>query len=435
MKITFIRPNMTAQKAADALQPLVFALLKALTPLNVETAFYDDRIEEIPFDAPTDVVALTVETFAAQRAYWIAARYRKRGVPVVMGGFHPTLIPQEARQHADSVILGDAEAVWPHVIDDAQRRRLQPIYQAPPLSAPLNATFDRRIFQGKTYPPLELVQWGRGCSHSCEFCAIRAFYGKHQCQRPIECVIAEITALDTERMIFFTDDNLLANDAMFSELLTALIPLKRRWAAQISIEAAQNARMLKLLEQSGCQVILTGFESLSQANLRQMNKAWNTTVQDYESAIKRIYDHGIMIYGTFVFGYDGDTPDAFDRAVEFAIRQRLFLANFNPLTPFPGTSLYRRLQREGHLLRERWWLDTAYQYGDAMFQPANMTPEELTRGCFEARKAFNSSVSMLRRAANIAVNLRSWRRATLYAAANYINRKAIFQKQGKALGR
>ena len=435
MKITFIRPNMNAQKAADALQPLVFALLAALTPPDVETAFYDDRIEEIPFDTPTDVVALTVETFAAQRAYWIAARYRERGVPVVMGGFHPTLMPDEARQYADSVILGDAEAVWPQVVADAKRGNLQPSYIAPPLSSPLRTAFDRRIFQGKPYHSLELVQWGRGCPHSCEFCAIRAFYSTHQCQRPIERVIAEIAALDTERMMFFTDDNLLADDAMFSELLTALIPLKRRWAAQISIEAAQNARMLKLLEQSGCQVILTGFESLSQANLRQMNKAWNTTAQDYESAIKRIYDHGIMIYGTFVFGYDGDTPDAFDRAVEFAIRQRLFLANFNPLTPFPGTPLYRRLQREGRLLRERWWLDTAYQYGDAMFQPANMTPEELTRGCFEARKAFNSSVSMLRRAANIAVNLRSWRRATLYAAANYINRKAIFQKQGKALGR
>lgn len=158
MKITFIRPNMNAQKAADALQPLVFALLKALTPLNVEMVFYDDRIEDVPFDAPTDVVALTVETFAVQRAYWIAERYHERGVPVVMGGFHPTLVPDETRQHADSVILGDAEAVWPHVIDDAQRRRLQPMYQAPPLSSPLNAIFDRRIFQGKAYPPLELVQ-------------------------------------------------------------------------------------------------------------------------------------------------------------------------------------------------------------------------------------------------------------------------------------
>jgi len=435
MKITFIRPNMTEQKAADALQPLVFALLAALTPPDIETVLYDDRIEKIPFDAPTDLVALTVETFAAKRAYWIAAQYRERGVPVVMGGFHPTLVPQEAQQHADSVILGDAEAVWLHVIDDVQHRRLQPVYHAPPLSSPLNATFDRRIFQGKAYPPLELVQWGRGCPHHCEFCAIRAFYGNCQRQRPVKDVIAEIATLDAERMIFFTDDNLLADDVMFSELLTALIPLKRRWAAQISIEAAQNARMLKLLERSGCQVILIGFESLSQANLRQMNKAWNTTAQDYESAIKRIYDHGMMIYGTFVFGYDGDTPDTFDRAIEFAIRQRLFLANFNPLTPFPGTPLYRRLQREGRLLRERWWLDTAYQYGDAMFQPANMTSEELTRGCFEARKAFNSSVSMLRRAANISVNLRSWRRVTLYAAANYINRKAIFQKQGKALGR
>ena len=434
MKITFIRPNMTAQKAADALPPLVFALLAALTPPDIETVLHDDRIEEIPFDAPTDLVAMTVETFAAQRAYRIAAQYRERGVSVVMGGFHPTLLPQEAQKHADSVILGDAEAVWPQVVADAERHCLQPIYHAPPLSSPVRTAFDRRIFRGKPYPPLELVQWGRGCPHCCDFCAIRAFYGDCQGQRPIDDVIAEIAALDAERMIFFTDDNLLANSVRCSELLAALAPLKRRWGAQISIETAQRPRVLKLLERSGCQAVLIGFESLRQENLRQMNKAWNVAGQDYATAIRRLYDHGLMICGTFVFGYDHDTPDSFDRAVEFAIRHKFFMANFNPLAPYPGTPLYRRLQQEGRLLRDPWWLDESYQYGDAMFQPANMTPDALTDGCFRARKAFNTTVSMLRRASNLAVNLRSWRRASLYVAANYINRKAIFQKQGKALG-
>jgi len=434
MKITFIRPNMNANKAADALQPLVFALLAALTPPDVETAFYDDRIEDVPFDAPTDLVAMTVETFAAQRAYRIAAQYRERGVPVVMGGFHPTLIPQEARQHADSVILGDAEAVWPQVVADTERRCLQPFYHAPTLSSPVRTAFDRRIFCGKPYPPLELVQWGRGCPHCCDFCAIRAFYGNYQGQRPIDDVIAEIAALDAERMLFFTDDNLLANTGRCIELLEALAPLKRRWGAQISIETAQHPHLLKLLERSGCQAVLIGFESLHQDNLRQMNKAWNVAGQDYATAIRRLYDHGLMICGTFVFGYDHDTPDSFDRAVEFAIRHTLFLANFNPLTPYPGTPLYRRLQQEGRLLRDPWWLDEAHQYGDATFRPANMTPEALASGCFRARTLFNSPTSMLSRASNFAVNLRSWRRAVLYATANYINRNAIFRKQGTALG-
>ena len=433
MKITFIRPNMQKQKAADALQPLTFAVLAGLTPPDIETVLYDDRIEDIPFDYPSDLVAMSVETFAARRAYDIAAQYRERGVPVIMGGFHPTFMPEEALQHADSIVIGDAEQVWRQVIVDAERGQLQRRYQARPLSSPLNTIFDRRIFKGKSYPQLDLVQWGRGCVHHCDFCAIHAFYGRQCCRRSVSDVISEIERLNS-KLLFFVDDNLFRHAKELQELLEALKPLNVRWSCQISLEVARNKSLIKLMKQSGCQAVLIGFESLNPGNLRQMNKSWNQAGEEYASAIRTFYDHGIMIYGCFVFGYDDDTPDAFDRSLEFALQHKLFVANFNPLTPFPGTALYQRLRQEKRLIHNFWWLDDSYQYGHAAFHPRKMSAEELTQRCFEARKRFNSYRSICQRALNVRVNLRSYWHTVLYVAANYINRKAIYAKQGAHLG-
>lgn len=434
MKITFIRPNMYSPKASDALQPLVFALLAGLTPPDIETVLYDDRIEDISFDEPTDLVAMSVETFSARRAYHIAAQYHQQGVPIAMGGFHPTLVPDEVLQYATTIVIGDAEGVWPQLLSDLKRGALHSVYRAAPLSSPLNISFNRRIFNGKTYPPLALIQWGRGCSHQCDFCAIHAMYGTHHCQRPVEDVIAEIAGLEPQHL-FFVDDNLLINKNNLIQLLEALVSLNIRWSCQISLEAAQDDRLLTLLEKSGCQAVLVGFESLRPANLQQMNKQWNLARQDYATAVNKFYDHGMMVYGTFVFGYDGDTPDCFEQCLEFALSHKLFLANFNPLTPFPGTALYARLQREGRLIRDPWWLDDTYQYGQAAFHPKNMSADELTEGCFEARKRFNTYSSILRRAGNVRVNLRSYWHTILYIVANVINRKEIHNKQGRYLGR
>lgn len=433
MKVTFIRPNMNAKKSSDALQPLVFALLKSLTPPDIETVLCDDRIEVIPFDEPTDLVAMTVETFSARRAYHIASQYRQRGVPVVMGGFHPTLMPKEALKHATTVVIGDAEPVWTQLIADAKKGTLQPIYQAPPLSSPLKVSFNREIFKGKSYPALDLVQWGRGCPHHCDFCAIHAVYGSHTCQRPIDDVMAEIESLKS-KFLFFVDDNIFVNKNHLISLLEALASLHVRWSCQISLDVVQDDRLMTLLAKSGCQVVLMGFESLNPNNLRQMKKQWNLAKQDYATAIKKIYDHGMMIYGTFVFGYDEDTTDSFERCLDFALRWKFFLANFNPLTPFPGTLLYARLRKENRLLYDSWWLEKTYQYGHASFQPRKMMADELTQGCFSARKRFNSYTSLARRAFNFTVNLHSWPHTFLYFVANAINRKAIYEKQGQPLG-
>ncbi len=433
MKVTFIRPGMNSRKSSDALQPLVFAILAGLIPPGIETVLYDDRIEEILFDEPADLVAMTVGTFSAKRAYHIAAQYRQRGIPVVMGGFHPTILPQEVLQHAESVVIGDAETVWPQVLSDARKGDLQRVYRANPKTATLDISLNRRIFAGKAYPPIHLIQWGRGCPQHCDFCAVHTFYEQHMYFRPIDAVISEIGELQS-KYFAFVDDNLFVNKPRLTRLLEALESLNVRWLCQISLNVAQDAQLMTLLEKSGCEAVMIGFESLEPDNLRQMKKQCNLAEQGYERILDIFYDHGMMVYGSFLFGYNHDTPDSFKRCLDFAFRRKLFLANFNPLTPYPGTALYSRLKKENRLICDPWWLDDTYQYGHATFHPQNMTSDELTQGCFWIRKQFNSYTSILQRAFKFRVNLQTWRHAALYFAANYINRKEIHKKQGASLG-
>lgn len=435
MKITFIRPNLIAQRSADALQPLVFALLAGLTPSDIELTLLDERLETIPPVITTDLLALTVETYTARRAYQIATHFRRQGIPIVMGGYHPTFLPDEALQYADAVVIGDAEEIWPRLVRDAQAGRLQRLYrQQERIAEPLTGLqFDRTIFNDKHYTPLRPVQAGRGCRFACDFCSIHAFYGPHLWRRPINEVVAEIEAL-AHKFIVLIDDNIFADTAQAAALFQALIPLNIRWAGQVSIDIAFNDHLLALMAQSGCVAAVIGFESLDERNLIQMKKRWNLQHGDYITAIQKFYDYGIMIYGTFVFGYDHDTVDTFDIALEFAVRAKLALANFNPLTPTPGSSLYQRLQTEGRLIYECWWLDPAFRYGQATFHPRGMTAAELTAGCFRARREFNRYSSILQRAINLQSNCRTLYHLGIYLTANFISRQEIYHKQGQRLG-
>jgi radical SAM superfamily enzyme YgiQ (UPF0313 family) len=432
MKITFIRPGMNAMRATDALPPLAFAVLAAQTPPDVEVALYDERIEPIAYDEPTDLVAITVETYTARHAYQIAAHYRQRGVPVVMGGYHPTFLPDEAAQYADAIVIGDAEGLWPRVVADARAGRLHARYQQPDPPPIHRTVYNRRIFAGKPYPALQPVQYGRGCRFACDFCSIHAFYGAHLRQRTLRDVIAEIEALDS-KTVLLVDDNIFADTDRAADLFRALIPLKIRWACQVSIDVARNPMLLDLMAKSGCVAALIGFESLHEANLRQMKKHWNVQHGNYASAIAAFRARGIMLYATFVFGYDHDTPDTFERTLEFALESRFLLANFNPLTPTPGTPLYDRLQREGRLLFDRWWLDPDFRYGQALFHPRGMTAEQLTAGCFRARQRFNRYTAIARRALDWQTNCRSPFHLGLYLATNLISRREIYRKQGVQL--
>jgi radical SAM superfamily enzyme YgiQ (UPF0313 family) len=415
------------------MQPLCFAILKSLTPPGVETVLHDERLDDVPLDEPTDLVAMTVETYTARRAYQLATEYRRRGVPVVMGGYHPTFLPEESLRFADAVVQGDAEGLWPEVVADARRGRLRRLYRhdgaPPPLAGPPP---DRSIFAGKRYVPVTLVQYGRGCKFNCDFCSIRAFYGSSLRQRPVREVCEEIERTGA-RLVFFVDDNIFVDVARARELFEALIPLKIRWFTQCSLDIAKDPSLVRLMQRSGCTSAAFGFESLDPGNLRQMRKGWNLKFQDYETAIRIIRDAGIMIYGTFVLGYDHDTTASFDRTVDFAIRHRFYLANFNPLTPTPGTPLHDRLANEGRLIFPRWWIDPRYRYGQAAFHPRGMTADELTAGCYRARSEFNAWRSFFRRLLE-RTTLRSPQRVGQYLLSNLIARREIHAKQGRMLG-
>jgi radical SAM superfamily enzyme YgiQ (UPF0313 family) len=415
------------------MEPLVFAILAGLTPSHVELVLYDDRLEAIPYNEPTDLVGITVETYTARRAYQIAAEYRRRGVPVVMGGYHPTFLPDEVLQFADAVVVGDAEGIWPQVVADAEQGQLQRVYRQDGFRSLDQVQPDRTIFGRKRYAPAALVQYGRGCRFACEFCSIHAFYGKNLRQRPVDAVVEEIERTG-KKHIFLVDDNIFVDVPRAKELFEALIPLKIRWSCQISIDVAKDRELMNLLARSGCTTAVVGFESLNEANLRQMKKHWNLKHNDYATSVKIFREHGIMIYGSFVFGYDEDTPASFAQTLAFAIEQKFYTANFNPLTPMPGAALYNRLAGEGRLRYDRWWLDPRFRYGEAVFHPQGMTAEQLTEGCYRIRRDFHSLRSIATRAADRRTNARDPYRLGLHLASNFVSKWMIDRKQGVPLG-
>jgi radical SAM superfamily enzyme YgiQ (UPF0313 family) len=380
------------------MESLPAASIAGLTPRDVEVRFYDDRLEAIPFEEPTDLVGISVETYTAKRAYQIASEYRRRGIPVVMGGFHASLLPDEVARYAEAVVIGEAEALWPRVLDDARHGRLEKFYRAEDRPSLEELRPDRSIFRGKRYLPIGLVEAGRGCHFKCEFCAVQSVFDQTQTRRPIDRILEELRPLkDQRRIFFFVDDNITSNMSQAKEFFRALIPLKVRWVSQASINAAHDEEFLDLLVRSGCQGVLIGFESLNPANLSAMNKSFNTAKGGFEQALANLRRHRIRVYGTFIFGYDGDTPESFAPTVAFAQRHGFYIAAFNHLTPFPGTPLYERLKAEGRLLYEAWWLDDRYSYNRIPFQPHAMSPEALQRECLAARRTFYSWRSIVRR--------------------------------------
>ena len=403
MRLTIIHPCVGRKQGQKyirtwQMEPLPAATIAGLTPRDVDVRFYDDRMEQIPFDEKTDLVAISVETYTARRAYQIASEYRRRRVPVVMGGFHASLCPDEVARYAEAVVVGEAEALWPRIIDDARHGRLEKFYRAEGRTSLEGLRPDRSIFAGKRYLPIGLVEAGRGCHFKCEFCAVQTVFDASQTRRPIDQILAEVRALkDSRKLFFFVDDNITSNLRQAKEFFRALIPLGIRWVSQASINAAHDEEFLELLVRSGCQGVLIGFESLNPANLESMNKRFNTAKGGFEVALANLRRHRIRIYGTFIFGYDGDTPDSFGPTVEFAQRHGFYIAAFNHLTPFPGTPLYHRLEKEGRLLYDAWWLDERYSYNRIPFQPAGMAPDELQRACLSARREFYGWKSILSR--------------------------------------
>jgi radical SAM superfamily enzyme YgiQ (UPF0313 family) len=403
------------------MEPLPAAHLAGLTPRDVEVRFFDDRMEAIPYDEPTDLVALTVETYTARRSYQIASEYRRRGVPVVMGGFHPTLVTDEVLDYAEAVVAGEAEELWPRVIQDFRDGRLQRLYRTEKRPDITHTVPDRRIFAGKNYLPFALVEAGRGCPLKCEFCSIQTCFAATQTHRGIPEIVEEVRQLaKTTKLFFFVDDNIIAHLEFAKELFRALEPLGIRWVAQASVNMTADEDLLALMKRSGCIGVLIGFESLDPRNLLRMNKGFNNHFGEPGEAVARLHAHGIVLYATFVFGYDHDTPESFSTTIDFCIRNRIFMVAFNHCTPFPGTPLYRRLEQEGRLLYDRWWLDPRYRYGQVPYKTP-LPSDQVQAGCVQARKKFYGPLSVLSRMRNRA-NV-----PNLYMLRNYLFINALLR--------
>lgn len=441
MHITLIKPNMgvlsSGRRYVDTgrMEPLQLGVLAGMTPPGAAVSLFDDRCEDIPFDRPTNLAAITVETFTARRAYEIAAEYRKRNVPVILGGFHPTLCPQESAQHADSIVIGDAESVWPELLDDAAAGRLKQCYRSQPCSPQAGIIPRRDLFCGKGYLPITLIQFGRGCQNGCDYCAVGAYSKRQHTCRPAGDIVREIKA-QNRKLIFFVDDNIVADKDAAKELFRALIPLKISWVSQGTIDMVDDPLLMTLMKKSGCLGHVIGFESLDPRNLKASGKPNKIhTAADYDTNIKVLKSYGLQTWAAFTLGYDLDTADSLYAILEFSLRHRFTFAAYNVLMPYPGTLFYDRLKEQGRLLfNGKWWLHPGYRFNHASFIPALMTPEELTTTAFSIRKQWSSPWSLIRRSIDLRTNLRSLSAAAIFWSYNRVFRAETFKKQDMSFG-
>jgi len=440
MRITLIKPNMGKMMTGvyideGRMEPLQLGVLAALTPEDVEIKMYDDRMEEIPFDEETDLVAITVESFTAKRSYEISSEYRKRGVKVVMGGMHPSLIPDESQLYCDSLVIGDAESVWEDVVNDAREGKLKSRYTGIFGNVQKRKKTRRDIFKNKGYLPFSLIQFGRGCRYGCEFCASSRYFNKGHYCREIDDVIKEISE-DRLKLIFFVDDNIISDREKAKELFRRLIPLKIRWFSQASLDMVEDLELMKLMKESGCLGNVVGFESINEENLRQVSKEQNCKNFDYyKREIAIMKDYNLQNWAAFTLGYDFDTVDSIKRTTEFAIKNKFAFAAFNILMPYPDTAFYKLLERENRVLYNgKWWLHDDYRFNHASFIPKKMSPEQLTEAAFEARKEFNSLKSVVYRSFDIKTHMSSIFRYLAYFQYNPLFKKEMYKKQGLKLG-
>lgn len=356
-------------------QPLTLTTLAALVPqdLNVELELFDEGIEDIPEKLDVDLVAMTVITGTAPRSYELSRRFRSQGIRVVLGGPHVTLMPDEAQLHADAICVGYAERTWPRLLHDFAREQMQSRYfqekdfHLDDLVIPRRELFDRRHFLTQA-----VFEATRACAHNCDFCVSPAAWGRRQFQKPISHVVEDIRQFGARRIIFI-DLNLISDRCYAENLFEALTPLKIRWFGLATSLIGRDPQLMQLMRKSGCAGLLIGFESVSEAALAGIRKSFNDPAL-YRQLIENLHSLGISIQGCFVFGHDTDNFDVFDQTAEFVIETGIDLPRFAILTPFPGTGLFQRLEREGRILTRNWEL---YDGQHVVFQPAKLTVKQL----------------------------------------------------------
>jgi radical SAM superfamily enzyme YgiQ (UPF0313 family) len=390
--------------------------IAAITPRKHSVQLVNENYDVLDFETDADLIGITTYTMTAPRVYEIADEFRRRGKKVILGGYHVTALPKEAKQHADSVVLSWAEGTWPQLLDDAEKGQLKPFY-GPNDDYSLNNIPPLRRDLIKHNPLLGAVQTSRGCSNSCEFCAIGSFSHHGIRQRPIKDVIEDIRNMPN-RMFIFHDPHMTVNRKYAKELFTELIhqKIKKYWVANgtTNVLNAVDEEFLDLARRSGCVEWFIGFESVSQAALNGIKKTHNK-VEDFKKLIKRLHDHGMTVQGGIIFGFDEDTLDIFDTTLEKINEMDMDVLELNILTPYPGTPLFDRLEKAGRILTRDW---SKYNQVEVVYQPKNMTVKELEEGTRKIAKEYYSYYNIIKRNAHILFTNHTIG-AMLPAATNY----------------
>jgi len=375
--------------------PMTLALLAALVPagLNADIKIYDETAGPIPHDLEADIIGMTCLTGTSARVYRFADYFRGRGITVVLGGPHPSLCPDEAKAHADAVVVGLGDHSWPRLLRDFQKGDIQPFYRSEACENIANRPLPRRdLLNKKRYITLNTVEAVRGCHLNCAFCAYPKAFGRSVITRPVNDVIAEIKTLRGKEIVF-PDVNLLSDMDYLRELLTAMIPLKKWWFGLTTSDVALNEDTVRLFGRSGCKGLLIGFESVNAASQTEMRKGINKP-GGYKPLMEILHKHGIMVMGCFAFGADEDGPDVFGRTVRLADEIQIDLPRYAIFTPFPQTDYYNQLETEGRIVERDWAL---YDVEHCVFRPKQMTKEELETGIHRAWRESYSVKSILRR--------------------------------------
>jgi len=391
--IPFLQKGLLKWNAKAYSPPLNLCMVAAYTPRDVEVSITDECVKPIDSEKDVDLVGLTAYTNTAPRAYEIADAFRQRGVPVVVGGVHASNLPEEALEHSDAVVVGEAEGTWQHLIRDFSHGRLEKIYQNNQLVSLEGLPMPRRdLLLRDNYVTVNTVQTTRGCPHNCSFCSVTRFNGKTYRFRPIHEVIREIEGLPS-RNVFIIDDNIFSNRERTRNLFEALTPLRIRWGSQCTISIAHDPEILELAARSGCVGLAIGLESFCKESLQGAHKRFNDPEHFYRD-IETIKSYGILIWGSFVLGFDEDDEESLDNTIQMAKASRLDFACFNFLTPLPGTMVYDKFVREGRLASRNW---ANYNMANLVFRPLRVTSKVLEKMVRKAWLEFYSIRAVVNR--------------------------------------
>jgi len=370
---------------------LALYILEGLTPRGYDVKIIEEEIEDIDYDQECNLVGISCMTANAPRAYFHCLEFRKRGKTVILGGVHPTILPDEALQYADCVVVGEAEGVWEKLLEDFRNNNLKKTYHDPIPDLEKYVPKDYSRILKKRLFSLIPVMTTRGCPYNCDFCCVTNLFGKKIRHVPVENVVRDIEASGSKNFMFL-DDNIIGHPAYAKTLFQAIKPLKIKWVGQASVSLlVGDDELIRLAAESGCKALFFGIESISEDQLQTMRKAIKE-IDLLESALKKIKKMGILIHASMVFGFDNDTKEVFDETVRFLIKNKVSTVSFNILTPYPGTRTYEELKMENRLTIRDW---RYYDHNTVVFKPKKMTAFELQQGKIKARKKFYSLWSVL----------------------------------------